>query len=616
MAVSSYETRRNRLLEQTGIFPENPGVYIMKNAAGIPIYIGKATNLRSRVRSYFFDTHEDRAQIPIMLQQLETIDWIATNTETEALILEANLIRRHSPKYNIDLRDDKHYPYLKVTVNEPFPRLLIVRRVGNDGARYFGPYTDVGAMRRLADFAKRIFKLCDCPRGVTEVKNTRPCINYLMHRCSGACAGKITAEAYRGQVELLLRFLSGKRNDLLADLTGRMEQASSGLRFEEAALLRDQIHLIRDASRLQKVDLAVPTIDCDAFGFSSTDRHGCLAVLSFREGLLLSSCHFIFKRELWNLPASDHESLVLQFYLNGNREAPPEILLPEEMGVDIAALQQWIDLQVEGRTVIHIPQKGTKERLVAMAEKNARLQLLQKAPPSGEQDCVDLQSALHLPKLPETIEAFDISNLGESFCVASMVQFKSGLPHKSGYRRYKIKTVEGQNDFAMMMEVVSRRLTRLTIENTPFPDLILIDGGKGQLHAAMEALSSFPTPPPIASLAKKEEILYSPMLEEPVRLPSTHPARRLVERVRDEAHRFAITFHRERRGKQFSHSTLEEIPGIGPKKAKLLLKTFGSVRRIKAAEPEAIAKIAGFTLEKALQVKGQLEKLQSDRVTK
>ena len=604
-----YLEHREGLLGQVARFPENPGVYIMKDGTGLPIYIGKAVNLRSRVRSYFFDTHADRAQIPLMLERLEKIDWIATNTEAEALILEANLIGRHRPPYNIDLRDDKHYPYLKVTQQEPFPRLLVVRRVEKDGARYFGPYTDVSSMRRLVVFAKRIFKLCDCTQGWRAGKLVRPCLNYSMHRCSGACAGKISPEAYRAQVDDLVRFLSGRRNHLLRDLELRMEKASTDLRFEDAALLRDQVRLIRDASRLQQVDLKLSDVNCDVFGLAEAERHSCLAVLLFREGLLISSRHFLFKRSLWDLPTTSHDSVILQFYQERSLDPPPEIVLPEDKGFSTEALAQGLSGQFDGRIDVHVAQKGIKRQLVAMAEKNARLQLAQKIPPSADEDCADLQKALHLPRLPETIEAFDISNLGEAFAVAGMVQFKSGVANKSGYRRFKIKTVDGQNDFAMMMEAVSRRLTRLRDEGQKFPDLLLIDGGKGQLSAAMAALASFENPPQIASLAKKEETLFSPFLDEPLTLPVMHPARRLVERIRNEVHRYAIGYHRKVRGKQFSRSGIEDVPGIGQAKAKLLLKTFGSVKRLKATPPEDIANVPGFTLEKALKLKEALEKM-------
>jgi excinuclease ABC subunit C len=475
---------RHKLLDQTKHFPSGPGVYIMKNSAGGPIYIGKAVDLRSRVRSYFSDAHETRAQIPFMLDRLASIGFIATATEAEALILEADLIRLLKPHYNIDQRDDKHFPYLKVTVQEPFPRLLIARRVENDGARYFGPYTDALAMRRIEALAKKAFRLCDCSRPLPSAREIRPCINCAMGRCSGACAGRITPQAYREQIGLLLRFLSGRRTGLLALLDHRMKKASAELRYEEAASIRDQIRLIREESR---------------------------------------SNHVLKK------------------------------MRPDESG------------------------------------------------------CEELRKVLGLPRPPLVIEAFDISNIGGSFCVAGMVRFTKGVPEKSGYRRFTIKTVPGQNDFAMIMEAVSRRLTRLQNERKAFPDLLLIDGGKGQLHAAVDALARFENPPPVAAIAKKEEILYSPGRGQGVRLPAAHPARRLAERVRDEAHRFAISFHRSLRGKQFSRSGLEDLPGIGPKKAKLLLKAFGSIKRINDAAPEEIAKVRGFNSKSALRLKKSIQ---------
>jgi excinuclease ABC subunit C len=592
-----------QLLAQVARFPVSPGVYLMKDAADTVLYVGKAVNLKNRVRSYFSDSHETRTQIPLMLAQLAAIDWIATGNEAEALILEANLIRKHSPRYNIDLRDDKHFPYLKVTLGEEFPRLQIVRRVENDGARYFGPYTEATAMRRLAALAKRIFNLCDCAGALPSVNKRRPCINYAMHRCCGACAGKISQQEYRTRIDDLLKFLSGKRNHLLRDLETRMEQASSRLAFEEAALLRDQIQLIREASRLQQVDLKLPDVNCDAFGLAESEHHRCLAVLMFREGLLLSSYRFVFRRELWEMPSPGHDAVILQFYSGEGREPPSEILLPEGGAFDVRSLQQWLDGRTGDRSTVIVPKKGVKRRLIAMAGKNARLHLAQKSLPSAADDCALLQKALRLPKPPEIIEAFDISNLGGSFCVAGMVQFKNGAPNKQAYRRYKIKSVDGQNDFAMIMEAVSRRLTRLRNENSPFPDLLLIDGGKGQLGAAVEALAAFTDPPRVAALAKQEELLFSPEIEGPIRLPAAHPARRLAERIRDEVHRYAVSFHRTVRGKQFSRSKIEDLPGIGPAKANLLLKTFGSLKRLKEATPEEIAKVKGFTLDSALILK-------------
>ena len=430
-----------------------------------------------------------------------------------------------------------------------------------------------------------------------------------MKRCSGACAGKITQDDYRANVSDLLRFLAGKRNDLIRDLQANMEKASEELKFEQAALLRDQIQLIKDASRLQQVDLKLADTDCDVFGIAEGDRSICMAILHFLDGLLLSSRNFLFKKTTWDFSKTNHDNILLQFYLDYSDPFPPEILIPENSGFDQKSLQLWLNQQVGAKTTLITPQKGTKKILIGMAEKNAQLYMAQKSPHSGIDDISDLQKVLHLPKLPETIEAFDISNLGESFTVAGMVQFKDGMPNKSGYRRFKIKTVDGQNDFAMMMEVVTRRLRRLRDEQKSFPDLLLIDGGPGQLNAAREALQLFENPPFIASLAKKEEILYSPCAPEPVRLPPTHPARRLVERIRDEVHRYAITYHRKIRGKQFNRSQLEDLQGVGKKRAQLLIKQFGSLQRLKNATIDEIAQVVGFSKDSAIKLKEQLKLL-------
>lgn len=593
------KTKIDSLLEHVARFPESPGVYIMKNNAALPIYIGKAVNLRSRVRSYFTLSHEDRIQIPVMLRKLDSIDWIATHNETEALILEANLIRKHKPNYNVDLRDDKHFPYLKVTVQEPFPRLLVVRRVERDGAKYFGPYTDVMAMRRIVTFAKRIFKLRDCSKVLPAARLQRPCINFAMKRCSGACAGKITQAAYHEQVTDLLQFLAGRRNDLIKELGSRMEHAAAELRFEAAGVLRDQLKLIKDAAKLQQVDLKLDDGDSDIFGLAEGDRFICMAVLHFREGLLANSRHFVFKRSIWESSIGSHDNLFLQFYLTRGDEPPPLICIPEATGFNHEALQNWLNQAFTRKIELVVPQKGSRKLLVSMAEKNAQLFLKQEVTHNFPQDVLDLQKALQLPDPPEVIEAFDISNLGASFTVAGMVQFRGGRPHKAGYRRFKIKTVDGQNDFAMMMEVVTRRLRRLYDENKPLPDLLLIDGGPGQLHAARAALQQFEKKPFIASLAKREEILYAPHLTNPVQLPQAHPARKLVERIRDEVHRYAITYHRTLRGKQFSSSQLEKIEGVGKVRAAELLKRFGSVKRIREAGVDALVEVNGISEDRA-----------------
>ncbi|HUI91549.1 MAG TPA: excinuclease ABC subunit UvrC [Chitinivibrionales bacterium] len=591
------------LIDSLDRFPESPGVYLMKDAAGVILYIGKAVNLKSRVRSYFLDTHEDRPHIPFMLARLHHVDWIATNTEAEALILEANLIRKHKPKFNIDLKDDKHYPYLKITVNEPFPRLLVVRRAENDGARYFGPYTDARAMRRLVQFAKRIFRIRDCNKELPLKKPARPCVNWGIGRCSGACASKISQEEYRSNVDMVIRFFSGKRKDLIRELQERMELLSSTMHFESAANVRDQIRLIRDASKLQQVDFAAPDLDCDVFGVYKGDRSMCLAALHVREGLLMSARSFAFDRAAFEASGAGVETLLLQFYLDAGQEPPPEVLIHEAAAADPRLVQKALAAQFGAQASVTVPQKGPKADLAAMAVKNARLYLMQKLPPNALDDLADLQALLCLPRFPHVIEAFDISNLGETNAVAGMVRFKDGQPDKSGYRRYKIKTVNGQNDFAMMMEVVGRRINRQKEEGQRFADLYLIDGGLGQLHAAMQPLAGVEKAPMVVALAKQEEIVYSPYCKEPARLAATHPVRKFLERVRDEVHRFAITYHRTLRGHRIGVSALQSVPGMGKKRVVELLRHFGSLKRVKEASVDEIAGVKGIPAKLAMEIK-------------
>ena len=386
-----------------------------------------------------------------------------------------------------------------------------------------------------------------------------------------------------------------------------MEQASREMRYEDAASIRDQIQLIADASKLQKVDLNVPDINSDVFGIYKGDRSICLAILHFREGLLLSMRQFIITRQIWEIERANHETVLMHYYMDSQQEPPQEIIIPDKEDIDSHLMEQWFFTRYGKATRVTVPLKGIKHQLVEMAEKNARLYLMQKLPSNSLDDLQDMQTLLKLPKLPQIIEAFDISNIGGAFGVAGMVQFKDGAPDKSNYRRFKIKTVEGQDDFAMMMEAVSRRLIRQSRENRPFADCLLIDGGIGQLHAAMEPLKQFADPPMVIALAKKEELLYSPFSAEPLRLDATHPVRKLAERIRDEAHRWAVGYHRNLRGRQFKTTLLSAIPGIGPKKALELLRAFGSVSGLKAASPVEIAKVKGFSIEAAQKLKNQLQ---------
>ncbi len=594
------------LLESTERFPVSPGVYLMKDSRDGVLYVGKAVNLRSRVRSYFSDDHADRPHIIPMLKRLHHVEWIATTSNAEALILEANLVRTHAPPYNIELKDDKHFPYLKITLQEAFPRMVVARRVERDGAKYFGPYTDAGAMRRVMAFARKAFRLRDCTRRLPLSRPVRPCINYSMGQCSGACAGLTDEETYRANVEHLVQFLRGRRTELLDELEHRMQQASETLQYERAAQFRDQVRLVRDASRQQRVDLAEAQGDYDVFGVHEGERDVCLAVMHFREGVLMGSRHFLVGRPSWELSAGQFDETVLRYYFDTTYDPPAEILAPPDLLSDLSTLQDWFADQRSTTVHVHVPQRGPKRELVALAQRNARLYLVQKAPHRDEDSVRDLREVLGLPVLPRVIEAFDISNLGASFAVAGMVQFVDGAPRRAGYRRFRIRSVEGQDDFAMLIEAVTRRLARLTAENKPFPDLLLIDGGKGQLSAVRQALGQFEHPPAAVSLAKGEEVLHSPFVQSEVRLPDTHPARRLVERIRDEVHRYALSYHRLLRGGQFKRSALEEIPGVGPATAQRLLRQFGSIRRLRKAGVEEIAAVRGVTAAAARAVHATL----------
>ena len=596
------------IIASINTFPETPGVYLMKDEVNNIIYIGKASNLKNRVRSYFLDKHEDRPQIPFMLSKLHHIDWIVTRNETEAIILEANLIRKHKPKFNIELKDDKHFPYIKVTINEKYPRILIVRKIEDDGAKYFGPYTDVRAMRRLVNFSKKIFKIRDCNKNLPLKKNLRPCINFNIGICSGICAEKISISDYYSKTQMLIQFLSGKRKNLLENLRQQMKKASEDLRFEEAALLRDQINLIENASNMQKVDLNSPDFDCDVFGFYKSEKDISLAVLKVLEGLLISCNRFIFKQNDLDDQSFYVEGIILQYYLEKNELPAKEVLVSKDVNVNADVMNDVFKRKGWNNVNVIIPVKGDKRKLCEMAEKNARLYLIQKISANIDIDLNELKNILYLPKIPKIIEAFDISNLGQSYAVASMVRFKNQTPDKSGYRRYKIKTIEGQNDFAMINEVVSRRLLRQKEENKAFADLYLIDGGLGQLHAAIDACKVVENPPMIISIAKKEETIFSPYCNSPIRLDSSHPVRRFLERIRDEAHRFAISYHRTLRGKTLTISALESIPGIGKKTIINILKHFGSLKRTKEADVEEISKVKGISKEKAKEIKAFLEK--------
>ena len=585
--------------------PHLPGVYLFKDSSDKTLYIGKAKVLKKRVSSYFILTHDDRPQIPVMLSKLDHIEWITAENETEALVLEANLVREQQPPYNIELRDDKHYPYVKITVEEVFPRILIARKVERDRSIYFGPFTDAGQIRRSVKALRKLLKIRSCTLKLDEQSEKRECIDYAMNLCSGPCNKRISRARYNDGVDLVIEFFKGKRREIVEKLSTLMMSSSMELRFEQAAVYRDQLRDIKKLILRQGVDLRRPELNCDVFALYTGGKYSVLTTLMVRGGVIINQNNRIIKGDI---SIDDSPSmLILDYYSKSADEPPDEIVISSSFLGDKEIIADWFRRDFGG--TVTFPKKGDKSQLVDRAEKSGMLFLSQKYLTNGPELLEELAKFCNLPRIPKTIEAFDISNLGATFTVAGMVHFEDGSPVKSRYRRFKIKGVEGQNDFAMMMEAVSRRLTRLENENRPFPDLLLIDGGKGQLSSATQAISVFKNPPMIISLAKKEELIFSSYTADPVQLGEGAPVRRLVERIRDEVHNFAITYHRKIRGRQFNKSILEDIPGIGPKKVKLLLSNFKSAEEVSKQSVDSLSKIKGISLKDSEAIISELKNI-------
>lgn len=580
--------------------PDQPGVYLMKDKSGKILYIGKAKNLKNRVRSYFHQGRKADYKTDVLVSRIEDFELLATDSEMEALILEANLVKEHKPRFNVNLKDDKRYPYLKLTVNEPFPRLSVERRVKKDGARYFGPYTNVTGMRRTLKFLMSHFGIRSCNYEIPSStgREYKVCLDYHIGRCAGACVGFETAEHYAEHVSDVILFLSGKRIGLIDNLKQRMQTASTELKFEEATKLRDTIEAMESTQRRQKVDIA-QAVDRDVVAFARDAGDAVAAVMQIREGILIGRQDLQLKvdREM-----ADDELLsgFLKQYYNQIESIPDELLLP--LNIDDAGLiKKWLTEAKGSKVTLIIPQKGQKHKIVGLAETNARLLLdemliqkkkyQQRVPKSA----AALQKILRLERAPVTVTCFDISNLGETDKVASLVYFEKGKPLKREYRHFKIKTVEGQDDFAAMREVVERYVSRRIDEEKPLPDLMMVDGGKGQLSGAKEILDKLGCETqPIIGLAKRLEEVFVPNRSAAVMIPKSSPALALLKKVRDEAHRFAISYHRKLRGKRVIASELNGIHGVGETRKTILLKHFGSVKKIKEASIAELSDLKGI----------------------
>ena len=577
--------------------PETPGVYLWKDAEGKVLYVGKAKRLRSRVRSYFTADQTGSVKTQALVRLIDDVDTIVVPDESHALILENTLIKEHRPRFNISLRDDKSYPYIKVTVAEPFPRVFVTRRWVDDGSRYFGPYTDVGAMRRALNVVNRIFTVRSCHYDLPEDTPERPCLDYHIGRCLAPCVALQSMTAYRMMIDEVILFLEGRTAEVVKRVRQRMQNASSAMDYERAAELRDALRHLEQMDE-PTVVMRVEGGDQDAVGFARDGDDACVVVLRVRSGKLVARDQRFLEHVEGESDGAILEAFLAGPYLIGNDRAP-ELLIPLDFE-DRVLLEPSL-----GATRIRIPQRGPRRELLDLAEQNARhlLEEFKLASSEAEERATnpvyELQRELGLTKVPRSMVCFDISTNHGMDTVASCVWFENGRPRRAEYRKFRIKTVEGSDDFASMREVVGRYFRRRIDEQKALPDLVVVDGGRGQLSAAQQAMAEVPVDLPLVSLAKNEEEVFIPGRLESLRLPRRSPALRLLQQARDEAHRFAITFNRVRRSARTVTSRLMELPGIGPKKRRALLSAFGSLEGVRGASADKIAEIPGFSLASA-----------------
>ncbi|MBQ7198104.1 MAG: excinuclease ABC subunit UvrC, partial [Selenomonadaceae bacterium] len=572
--------------EKLKTLPDSPGVYLMKNSQGKIIYVGKAIVLKNRVRQYFQSNKNHSVKVRAMVAKIADFETIVTSSEVEALILECNLIKKHRPRYNVCLKDDKSYPYLKLTLNEDFPRVFITRRIIDDGSKYFGPYTNSQAVKDSLELLRKLFPLRTC-----KTLGKRPCLEYHINRCLAPCVNKISRADYADLVKATEKFLEGKTADVERDLTAKISQAAESLNFELAAKLRDILLSVKKISEKQKI--VTDTGDLDAIGISRLNAEVCAQIFFIRDGKVTGRESFLLN----GAADESDEKVIAEFikqYYSRTKISATEILLPITLSDDdTKILAEWLGVK------IFEPKRGVKRSLVEMAIENAEKYL---AELSARQELKtaqtsraveDLQKFLHLPKLPRKMECFDISHFQGAETVASMVVFENGEPSKKNYRRFKIRSTEGKpDDFMSMREVTSRRYGKLTAEE--LPDLIVIDGGIGQLNSALEIIRGFGHEVPVVGLAKEFELIFVEGESEPIELPRDSQALYLMQRIRDEAHRFAITYHRKLRRARNLKSELDNVVGIGTRRREELLKKFGTIDKIKSATLDELLTVQGM----------------------
>ena len=630
-----------RLKKQLEALPARPGVYLMRDAKGEVIYVGKAARLKDRVRSYFGSPRSLEPKTRALRAQVEDFEYIVCGNAGEALILEATLIKRHQPFFNIRLKDDKRYPYLKVDVQNPWPRVYITRRIEKDGARYFGPYASAGSVRATLDLLKKLFPYRSCTKEITGT-DARPCLDYYIKRCIAPCTSFCTKEEYDEVIAQIILFLEGKANDVLDRLRGQMDSAAAELEYERAAMARDQIRAIERTVERQMVSTTRKE-DLDVYGLAREGDRACVQVFFVRGTQMTGRDHFVLEGTTGESDEAVLGSFLQQYY-EGAQYVPKLVVVPFEPS-DRGELETMLSVRREVDVEIRIAQRGEKRRLVEMAQENARealdvLKVRWLADSTKTETALEeLREELSLPEVPRRIECYDNSNIQGSSPVSSMVVFVDGKPETRQYRKFRIKTVEGADDFATMQEVLRRRFKRAAKKSSAFrvqssegdggrtendegsptangqrptppddawdlPDLVIVDGGKGQLRAAVEVMRELGVYDiPAAGLAKRHEELFVPDEEAPVVLPRASEALYLVQRLRDEAHRFAITYHRQVRGKAAKESVLDSIPGVGPKRKRALLRKFGSLKAVREADIEEIASTLGYTRALAEKVK-------------
>lgn len=607
----------NQLMGVLDTLPPKPGVYLMKDASGEVIYIGKAVNLRSRVRSYFHESANHSRKTRRMLLEVANIEWIVVDSELEALILEMNLIKKYLPQYNVRLKDDKRYPFIKVHWFDPFPKVTVTRNHQSDGSRYFGPYTSVWAVHQTLDLLRKIFPYRTCNRIITG-KDPRACLYYDIKLCTAPCIGKIQQDDYRNMINDLCRFLEGHTAPILSRLRNKMQERSGKMNYEKAAVIRDQIQAIERVVERQKI-ISNQNMNSDVIALARDDGNSCVQIFFIRRGRLIGREYFILEGTEDEKNSEILEQFITQFYAEAS-SIPNEVLLPQEIE-EAVIIQQWLNQQRGGKKVsFKIPQRGKRHELVRMASENAvdtlhALKAQWEASTHKQSEALaELQRALALEKPPNRIECYDISNIQGTAAIGSMVVFEQGVPNKKLYRRFNIKTVRGPDDFASMEEVLMRRFKRWqSAQETNeigqkidpafgiLPDLLIVDGGKGQLSRAVKVIKAFSLKEKFLTvgLAKEYELIYIPDRDLPVELPRNSQALFLVQRIRDEAHRSAITAHRKMRRKTRLISKLDQIPGIGPSRKKALLKRFGSLEGVRKANPQELQEIPGITEELA-----------------